>query len=166
VAARSGRAWLGNKEEDRAMNTLIRAAALAAFMTVGLSAAAQAPAPKIQTPPNVALKWLDSLTISPATVSNARHAKGTVTLQRPAIQDMAINLCFIGGAPDEAFCYWKGVLILNRVVIRAGTDRVDFEFWSHESAGTGTVTVEARYQNESRTATLTITPFKSPGGRT
>lgn len=147
------------------MNSPFRAAALAALLAVGLSTATQAQTPKMQATPGITLQWLHSLTISPTTVSNVAYATGTVMLRRPAIEDMRIDLCLAGGTQDEAFCHLQGVSILNHVVIRAGGDRANFSFWSNDSVSTGTVTVEARYRQELRTATLTIVPTKRPGSR-
>jgi hypothetical protein len=145
------------------MNSLFRAAALAALLTVGLSTATQAQTPKMPTAPSISLQWLKSLTINPDTVTNVGSATGTVTLLRPAIKDMAIELSIVGGYLDEAFSTLNGVIIFNRVFVRAGTDRIDFAFMG--STGLGTLTVAARYGQESRTATLTIVPLKKPGSR-
>jgi hypothetical protein len=92
--------------------------AIVAVLCLGAGAAIQAqtpqpqPQPKLQAKPSLTLKWLRSLTPDPATVTPGQDSTGTVTLLRPAIQEMKFSVFLNGAQPIEG-----GVQLLNNVLM-------------------------------------------------
>jgi hypothetical protein len=145
------------------MISTIRVTALAALLTVGLSTATQAQAPKMQATPSLQLSWLSSLIINPTSVPGGTSATGTVTLLRPAASRMEIGLRLIGGgSTDGGVSMLDGNHVVLAVYVPAGSDRATFTVHTTAESAPRTLTIEARYGQELRTATLSTTRPRIP----
>lgn len=145
------------------MSSPFRTAALAALLAVGLSTATQAQTPKLQPAPSLQLKWLHSLTISPTTVPGGTSATGTVTLLRPAVSRMEILMRLVGGGDTDGGVSWlEGNWVEMAAYIPAGSDRATFVIGTSAESAPRTLTIEVRYAQEVRTATLSTTRPRIP----
>jgi hypothetical protein len=107
----------------RATNPIL--AVVIAAMLCSPLAGAQTPIPK--TPPQLTIKWLASLTLSPTSVGPGAHVTGTVVLLRPAVSDLEIGLSLSESNPVEGnILAADGAVMPSLVTVRAGSDRATF----------------------------------------
>jgi len=140
------------------MHTLFRTATVAALLGFGLSTATLAQTPKLQVQPNLTLKWLNSLTISPATVPGGTSATGTVTLLRPAVAAMLLDLKLVNAIhTDSGVWLQDGNYVQMVLSIPAGSDRGTFSVFTTAESAPRTLTVEVRYGKEMRSASVSTT---------
>jgi len=144
------------------MKMLLRVAAVVAIMVLGIPAAiqAQTPSPQLQSKltPQLTLTWLKSLTISPASVRAGNDATGTVTLLRPAIEEMRIGITITGGTQIEGgFWGLGGILVDGDVIVPAGSDRGTFWIKTSPTGGARTITIVARYAKETKSVSFAAT---------
>ena len=140
------------------MKMLLRVMAVLAVVGLGIPAAIQAQTPQPKLQPQLTLTWLKSMTISPASVRAGGDATGTVTLLRPAIEEMRIGISITGGTQTEGGFWGLGnILVDGDVIVPAGSDRGTFWIKSSTTGGARTITIVARYAKESKSASFTTT---------
>jgi hypothetical protein len=145
------------------MKSSYRVGLALALLVFGAPSGILAQTPKLEAAPDLTLKWLKSLTISPATVSDPTVATATITLLRPAIRNMTIMVELVGGPQDETFSYMNGVSVLRQQVIGQGQSQRTFRFSGNEPITLGPITVRVSYGQETQTATLTLVRSKRVG---
>jgi hypothetical protein len=140
------------------MKKLLTVTAAIAVLGLGFPATMQAQTPLPKLPPQPKLRWLGSVTISPASVRAGNDATGKVTLLRPAIEDMTIAISIPGGTPiDGGFWVLGGILVGGNATIPAGSDRGTFWIKSSATAGARTITIVASYATETKSASFATT---------
>jgi hypothetical protein len=120
---------------------------------------AQTPLPKTQ--PNLTLKWLSKLTVSPASVTAGTSITGTVVLLRPAIENLVVGLSLSSSRPIEGnILAADGAVSPGSVTVPKGSDRATFTIGTSNPSGwTGskTFTLGAAYGSERLSTSFTVT---------
>lgn len=132
--------------------------AVIAALSLGTAAPVESQTPQPKLTPQLTLTWLKSMTISPSSVRSGGEATGTVTLLRPAIEEMRIGISITGGTQMEGGFWGLGnILVDGDVIVPAGSDRGTFWIKSSTTGGARTITIVARYAKESKSASFTTT---------
>jgi hypothetical protein len=135
----------------------------AAVASAVLTSAAAAQTPALNTAPKITLQWLRGVSVAPVSITAGATAKGTVTLLRPAANNMKINLQLSGASPQEALSNLQmsgGVVTMpTSVTITSGSDRASFDIGTSASgtwAGTKSFSVYATYGSENVSTSFTV----------
>lgn len=140
------------------MKIALRVMAVIAILGVGIPAATQAQTPQPKLTPQLTLTWLKSMTISPASVTAGGEATGTVTLLRPAVEDMVISISIQGGEQIEGGFWGLGAILVDGdVIVPAGSNRGTFWIKTSRTGAAQTITIVARYAKEIKSASFTAT---------
>lgn len=133
---------------------------------------AQTPIPKTpagrRPPPNLTIRWLDTLTVNPTTVAAGTKITATVKLIRPAVSRMRINLTLSDGIAGEEGWYSPNCLMMRYWIdVEPGTDRKSFTISTLVRPPAGiqptqvgsskTFTVTAGYNNGAEVVSTTFT---------
>jgi hypothetical protein len=136
------------------VGTLVVATAL-----TGRAATAVSPVPANNIP-KVQLNWLASLSLNPTSVVVGGDVIGTVTLLRPAIENMKLSLVVPGAEPNE-----MGVQVAPNAVapmaltVPVGASSATFKITTGAKQGVSlpkSYTITASYGTESKTASFTV----------
>jgi hypothetical protein len=134
----------------------------AVFFALGmtLAAAVSAQTPVQRSPSNLTIRWLGSMTVSPAVATAGTKFAGTVKLARPAVSDMRLGLGLVGGtAVEGAGFVLDGVIVPQYVTVPAGKDQATFGITTSGAAGwigSKTFTATASYSSERLSASFTV----------
>ena len=157
------------------MATLVRLLSVIMVMVgAGIPAVieAQTPIPKTpvlpKLPPNLTIRWLDTLTVNPTTVVAGTKITATVKLMRPAVSRMRINLVLSDGIAREEGWYSPNCLMMrNWIDVEPGTDRNSFTISTLVRPPAGiqptqvgsskTFTITASYNNGAERVSTTVT---------
>ncbi|MDP1690663.1 MAG: hypothetical protein Q8L49_01640 [Burkholderiaceae bacterium] len=128
-------------------------------MTLSTAASAQTPVQK--RPPNLTIRWLSSMTVSPAVANAGTKLIGTVKLERPAVSNLRVDLGLIGAtAVEGAGFVLDGVIVPQSVTVPAGRDQATFTIMTSGTAstriGSKKFTATASYSSESLSADFTV----------
>lgn len=139
----------------------------AVFFALGmtLAAAVSAQTPVQRSPSNLTIRWLGSMTVSPAVATAGTKLAGTVKLMRPAVSDMRLGLGLVGGtAVEGAGFVLDGVIVPQYVTVPAGKDRATFGITTSGAAtwvGTKKFTATAAYSSEHLSADFSVNRIAS-----
>jgi hypothetical protein len=135
----------------------------ALLIAIGLPGPAAAQTPLPNFPPKIELKWLGTLTLSPAShyvsPSAGGQVTGTLTLLRPAINATTVTLSMVGATVAEGpFQLADGVALPYSVSIPAGQSRGTFTILTSKGTwwGTKQFTVNAALGSERVSASFTL----------
>ena len=141
----------------------ISTAFIAICMTLSTAASAQTPVPK--SPPNLTIRWLSGMTVSPAIATAGTRFTGTVKLARPAVGDMRLGLGLVGGtAVEGAGFVLDGVIVPQFVTVPAGKAQATFGITTSGAAnwvGSKKFTATAAYSSEHLSASFTVNRIAS-----
>jgi hypothetical protein len=95
---------------------------LAAVLLLGAGPFAASHAQTLTTTtPNLTIRWLAGISVSPTSVTSGRDITGTVTLLRNAVSNTTVGLSLSGATPIEGNIWnSSGVLMPAQVTILAG----------------------------------------------
>lgn len=130
------------------------------LLGTGLPAATRAQTPLPKAPPDLTIKWLDTLAVSPASATAGTRFTGTVKLARRAVGDLRVSLGLDGAkAVEGAGFVLDGVIVPQFLVVPNGRDQAAFTITSSGSAtwtGSRAFTVRAYYASEKLSAGFTV----------
>ncbi len=128
-------------------------------VTLSIAVPAQTPLPK--SAPNLTIRWLSSMAVSPASATAGTKFTGTVKLARRAASDLRVDLSLTGGTAIEGVGFaLDGVIVPQFVTVPAGRDQATFTITTSGTAGTWIgskmFTAKASYSSERLSAGFTV----------
>lgn len=129
------------------------------LLGASLQPAAQAQTPVTKLPPNLTIRWLNTLTVSPSSAVAGTKFTGTVKLARPAASDMQVGLGLDGAQAIEGIGFvLNGVVVPPFVKVLAGQDQANFTVTTGPltKIRSKTFTARAYYGSESLAASFTV----------
>jgi hypothetical protein len=138
---------------------------------IPVSIEAQTPIPK--TTQKLAIRWLKTLTVSPTTVQAGTNITAAVTLMRPAVSRLRVDLELVGATVSEVVQYRDCLQVGKQVYVEPDTSRNSFTILTgvttvgttSPSTTSRTYTLIGRYGSERISATFTVTrPCMVPFG--
>lgn len=156
------------------MTTLVRILPMIiAMLGAGIPALieAQTPLPKPPalptSPPKLTIRWLKTLTVNPTTAVAGVNITATVTLKRPAVSRIVIDLALSDATAAEGdWLYGDCVSMPKRIYVDPNTDRNSFTIHtltpaarrpSTQAGSSKTFTITASYNNGSERVSTTFT---------
>jgi hypothetical protein len=140
----------------------VLAATLAAPAAIAQAPPPKAPPVKAEPPPQLALRWLAGIGVAPARVTAGSKGVVTVTLLRPAFNDLTVGLSVSPGHPEESGLWIAAdavFIVPASLRVPKGQDRASFEISTRASglwSGTRTFTLGASYGGERVSTTFTV----------
>ncbi len=126
---------------------------------IGRAATAVSPVPASSIP-KVQMNWLASLNVNPASVVVGADVIGTVTLLRPAIENMQLSLTLSGAEPNEmGVQVAPNAMAPMRVTVPTGASNATFKITTGAKQGVTlpkSYTISVGYGTESKTASFTV----------
>ena len=139
---------------------------VAAIIGIGLALVAQGQTPLPKTTPQLTMRWLNSLTVSPTTVPAGTELTGTIILLRPAVSSLTVGLALSGATPVEGNIWVAdGAIMQSSVTVPARSDRATFTITTSKptsTTGSKTFTVTGSYAAERVSASFTTTQLIRP----
>jgi hypothetical protein len=136
---------------------------MVATALTGWAATAVSPVPSNNIP-KLQLNWLASLSLNPTSVVVGGDVIGTVTLLRPAIENMKLSFVVPGAEPNE-----MGIQVAPNAVapmaltVPAGASSATFKITTGAKQGVTlpqSYTITVSYGTESKTASFTVIALK------
>ena len=147
-------------QRNRVLASIVGTILLASALTgTGQAATAVSPVPTTNIP-KLQLSWLASLSASPASVTVGGDVIGTLTLMRPAIENLKVTLVLEGGAADDMGVQVASAAMMPmNLVVPTGASSASFKITTFAKSGVTlpkTYTITARYGNESKSGSFTV----------